>query len=328
MQLWARERFAEFTRYGRLVIGRRALLVTGALALTGCTVVNVTLPWNPPSPLAIEPTPGLPAQLARAIALSRHLREHAAAWKLDARRVTALDWFGSAVDDQARVLLSKDPARLQRVTTPLPTSSTPSQTSAAATWSALTALLTALRGQHRARALRADGPAALLWASLAAFSATMAARLPSGIGKLGDDTAELTPDLTGTGTAQVLALCLQGAYSYELALAAPTLATADEHRLQQRLRAWRTLREQLLALGDVQASPPPVGYDLRPATNRAGAFSLAATAESAALPVFGAWLAGTASVAERTIGVDAIAAAHTSLVGFGGAAQRWPGWPS
>ena len=36
------------------VIGRRALLIGGALGLTGmagCGVVNVTLPWNPPSPL-------------------------------------------------------------------------------------------------------------------------------------------------------------------------------------------------------------------------------------------------------------------------------------
>lgn len=305
------------------------LLVTGALALTGCTVVTVTLPWNPPSPLPIEPSPGLGAQLARATALSHHLRDHADAWKLDAREVKTLNWFDSAINDQARVLLSNDPAQLQRVTTPLPSAPAPAQNTAASTTAALTALLTTLQGQHRARALRAEGPAALLWASLAAFSATMAVRLPSGAAKLGDDTAELTPDLTGTGRDRVLALCLQAAYSYESALAAPSLSVSDQHVLQQRLRAWRTLREQILALGDdAQASPPPVGYELRPATNAAGAFALAVTAESAALPVFGAWLAGTGSVAERTIGVDALASAHTSLVGFGGAALRWPGWPS
>jgi len=311
------------------VIGRRALLVTGTFALAGCTVVNVTLPWNPPSPLPVEPAPGLPAQLARAAALSRLLLDRAAAWKLDARRVRTLDWFDSAIDDQARVLLSKDPAQLQRVTVPLPSTATPTQNTAAAATAALTALLRTMQGQHRARALRTEGPAALLWASLAAFNGTMSVRLPSGAAKLGDDTAELTPDLTGTGRNQVVALCLQAAYSYESALAAPALSTNQEHLLQQRLRAWRALREQLLTLGSAgQASPPPVGYELRPATNAAAAFALAVAAESAALPMFGAWLAGKASVAERTIAVDALASAHTSLVGFGGAALRWPGWPS
>ena len=311
------------------MIGRRALLLGGTLGLAGCTVVNVTLPWHPPPPLPLQAAPELPGQLARVSALSRHLLDHSAAWKLTARQANGLKWFGIAIDEQARVLLSSDPAQLQRVTTALPSATKPTQATARATYLALSALLNQLQGQHRARALPAKGPAALLWASLAAFCGTMAVRLPAGMAKLGDDTASLTPDLTGTRSEQVLALCLQAAYSYELALAAPSLSTDDEHVLQQRLRAWRTLRGKILTLGtDVTVSPPPVGYELRPASSAAGAFALAVKAESAALPVFGAWLAGTTSIAERTVGVDALGSAHAGLVAFGGASLRWPGWPA
>jgi len=315
------------------VIGRRALLLgtLGATAVwgaAGCTVVNVTLPWDPPSPLALEAAPDLPGQLARLSALSGHLLDSGKRWKLSERQLSSLDWFRQAVDLHAQVLLSADPARRQRVTTPLPSAAKVTQSSAKATFAALTALLLTMQSEHRARAVAASGPAALLWASLGAFSGTMAARLPSGLPHRGDDDTEQTPDLTSTGRDQVLALCLQAAYSYEFALAAPSLPAADEHALQQRLKAWRGLREQILALTpDATASPPPIGYELRPAKDRAGAFRLAVATETAALPILGTWVGGTSVASERRLGVDALASSNTVLVTFGGTALRWPGWP-
>lgn len=62
-----------------------------------------------------------------------------------------------------------------------------------ATYAALTALLATLAAEHRARALPAEGEAALLWASLAAFSSTMATRLSVGFAKRGDDDTEPPP---------------------------------------------------------------------------------------------------------------------------------------
>ncbi|MFT3861581.1 hypothetical protein [Micropruina sp.] len=314
------------------MIGRRALLLSSSLTLAGlagCTVANVTMPWNPPEPLPIETAAELPAQLARASALARQLLDRADDWALTGRQVASLSWFDTAIDAHARVLLSSDPARRQQVTTPLPSAAPVTQRTAKATYAALTGLLATLQHQHRARALPADGPAALLWASLAAFSATMAARLPSGLAKRSDDDTGLTPDLTATTREQVLELSLQAAYSYELALAAPSLSAADQRRLQERLLGWRTLRQDVLASApEASASPPPIGYDVRPATDRTGAFALAVQTEKAALPIIGAWLAGTSSAAERSIGVDALASTNTALVGFGGPALRWPGWPS
>lgn len=314
------------------VIGRRALLIGGALGLTGmagCGVVNVTLPWNPPSPLPVAAAPDLPGQLARARALADHLIDHAEAWTLSARQVASLRWFAKAVDAHARVLLSSDPARRQQVSTPLPSAKKVTTATAKATYAALTELLATLAAEHRARALPAEGEAALLWASLAAFSSTLATRLSVGFAKRGDDDTGLTPDLTATTREKVLALCLQAAYSYELAIAAPSLTADDQHLLQQRLRAWRTLRENVLAVGsEASAGPPPIGYDLRPARNRAGAFALAVQTETAALPIFGGWVAGTAVKSERSVGVGALAGANTALVRFGGNALRWPGWPA
>ena len=85
----------------------------------------------------------------------------------------------------------------------------------------------------------------------------------------------------------------------------------------------------MLAVGsEASAGPPPIGYDLRPARNRAEAFALAVRTETAALPIFGGWVAGTVVKSERSVGVGALAGANTALVRFGGNALRWPGWPA
>lgn len=334
MQLSAAGLFVNITRYRRVVIGRRALLLGGAALFTGaglagCTLgeSSIRLPWNPPSPLPLEAAPKLRTQLAAATALAQLLLDHAKPWKLSARQVATLEWFSTALDEQAQVLLSSDPARRQRVTAELPPVPKPTQKSANAAWTALTSLLRTMRVEHSARALPATGPAALLWASLAGFCGTMALRLPGGLAHRGDDGVERTPDLTATGRDQVLALCLQAIYSYELALAATGLSTAQRARLQSRLVGWRTFRDQVLALAhDATASPPPLGYNARPATDATEAFELAATAETAALPILGAWLAGTASTDERRLGTGQLAVANTACVDAGGVALRWPGW--
>ncbi len=312
------------------MIGRRALLLGGTTLLAGCTLGSGTswLPWIPPSPLPVEAAPRLPGQLATAAALAQHLIENAKPWKLSVRRVASLEWFVKALDEHRQILLSSDPARRQRVGTALPSAAAPNQSTAAATYSALTALLTRLQAEHVARAVPASGPAALLWASLAAFSGTMALRLPTGLAKRGDDVADRTPDLTASGLDRVLALSLQAVYSYELALAATDLSAAERSRLFLRLTSWRSFREAVLAITpDATPSPPPIGYDARPATDAEQAFALAATVETAALPVLGAWLAGTESATQRRLGVDALATTNTACVDMGGVALRWPGWP-
>lgn len=312
------------------MIGRRLLLLGGVAALAGCTVgENVQwLPWSAPEPLPVTIPDGLPARLGHTSALAGHLVANATAWKLTARRVTTLEWFRKATIEHLQVLASGDPARRQQATAAPPDQPSPTQTTAATTQAALARELAALRTTHQDAARKTTGPAALLWASLAAFSATMAAVLPRGTGSLGDDGTGLTPDLTATGTDRALELAAQAAYSYEMALAASGLGKADVAALRARLGQWQALRAAILAASPAaEPSAPPIGYDLRPARNRTAAWQLAAQTEKAALPLLGAWLAQTPSAAERRLGIDALAASNTALIGFGGAALRWPGWP-
>lgn len=311
------------------MISRRVLLVGGTVTLAGCTIGQdvVRLPWEPPPALPVTAVPELPGQLAQATALAERLVANAAAWKLTDRQRASLEWFGDAVELHAQVLASDDPARRQRVASALPAVSVPATSGAAATYRRLTAALTRLRGEHRARALAASGLAALLWAGLAAFSGTMAVALPGGPAARGDDDTGLTPDLGEGAAARVRELTAQAIYSYELALAAPTLSVARRDGLRNRLAAWRTLERSLDTAG-VPDVPPALGYDLRPATDAAGARLLAAQAERAALPILGRWVATTTSGTQRRLGVDALIAAHTSAVGHGAPALRWPGWPA
>lgn len=312
------------------MIGRRALLLGGTLALAGCTLGEDIewLPWNAPDPLPITIPAGVTERIARTSALAGHLVANATAWKLAGRRVRTLEWFRKTTTEHLQVLASGDPARRQRTTAAPPGPSSPTQATAAAAQAALTRELTALRATHRTSALAASGQPALLWASLGAFSATMAVVLPAGAGTLGDDGTELTPDLTGTGTDRVLQLAAQAIYAYELALAAAGLSKADAAALRARLSQWRTLRAAILRdVPGAEVGPVPIGYDVRPARNRAAAWQLAAQTEAAAVPMLGAWVAGTSAAPERRLGVDALAAGNTALVGFGGPALRWPGWP-
>jgi len=129
----------------------------------------------------------MPERLGEAGALAQHLVDNARAWKLSQRRVTTLEWFVRAVEEQREVLLSPDPARRQRATNVPPAQASPNQRTAGATQASLTALLTGLGARQRASTLSATGPAALLWAGLAAFSGTLALTLPAGLGALGDD---------------------------------------------------------------------------------------------------------------------------------------------
>lgn len=306
------------------------LLLGGTLALAGCTLGEGIewLPWSAPDPLPVDVPAGVADRIARTSALAGHLVANAAAWKLSRRRITTLEWLGRASDEHLAVLGSADPARRQRTGTPPPGPPAPTQRTAASTQAALTRELASLRGTHRTAALAASGPAALLWASLAAFSGTMAAELPSGLASLGDDGTELAPDLTGTGADRVLQLTAQAVYGYEAALAATGLSKADTRMLRGRLGQWRTLRDAIpAAVPGLNAGPPPIGYDLRPARNRSAARQIAAETEAAAVPMLGAWVAGTSSAAERRLGVDALGSSNTALVGFGGTALRWPGWP-
>ncbi len=308
------------------------LLLGGAFALAGCTFgENIEwLPWSAPEPLPVEIPAGVIERVARTSALAAHLVSNATAWKLTGRRVRTLEWFRTTTGEHLQVLASGDPARRQHATAPpssLPSPS-PTQPTAAATQAALTRELTALRTTHRTAALAASGQAALLWASLAAFSGTAALTLPAGTEALGDDGTELAPDPAGTGTDRILQLAAQAGYAYEMALAATGLSKADAAALRSRLGQWRTLRDAILtATPGADAGPPPIGYDLRPARNRTAAWQLAAQTEAAAVPMLGAWLAGTSSATERRLGVDALGTSNTALVRFGGAALRWPGWP-
>ncbi|MFT3970561.1 MAG: DUF4439 domain-containing protein [Micropruina sp.] len=312
------------------MIGRRLLLLGGVAALAGCTVgENVQwLPWTAPSPLPVTVPDDLTNRLARTDALAGHLLSHAADWKLSGRRVSTLKWFRKAITEHFQVVTSSDPARRQHATTALPSTPPPTQTTARATQAALTGELAALRALHRTSAQQAAGPAALLWASLGAFSATMATGLPAGVGTLGDDGTDGTPDLTGTGVDQVLLLGAQAVYGYEMALAAPNLAASDRALFQARFLQWQAFRPKVLSASPAtELTAPAIGYDLRPARDRAAARQIAVQIETAALPMLGAWLAGTSSGPERRIGIDSLADSNAALVRFGGPALRWPGWP-
>lgn len=312
------------------MIGRRLLLLGGAAALTGCTVgENVRwLPWSPPEPLPVTVPQDLTQRFARTDALARQLLGQAAEWDLSGRRIATLRWFRKAITEHLQVVTSDDPARRQHATTAPPSTPRPTQRTAAATQAALTRELDALRAIHRTSAREAAGPAALLWASLAAFSAAMALALPAGVGTLADDGTGRTPDLTATDAHRVLLLAAQAVYGYEMALAAPALGDADRIALRSRLQQWQALRPTILiASPTTELTAPSVAYDLRPARDGAAARLIAVEIETAALPLLGAWLAGTSSVAERRIGIDALADSNSALVRFGGAALRWPGWP-
>lgn len=313
------------------MIGRRLLLLGGAAALAGCTGEGnpPRLPWSAPSPLPATLPDGLAGRVGRTSALAGLLLANATAWKLTARRVTTLEWFRTATVEHLVVLTSSDPARRQRAGTPPAEPAAPALTTAAAAQAALSRELLALQGVHRSSAGNATGPAALLWASLAAFCATTAAVLPQGVAALGDDGTERTPDLTGTDVHRALLMGAQAVYSYEMALAATGLTKTDRGALRDRLQQWRGLRLAILSASpEIELPAPSIGYDLRPARDRSMAWQIAAHTESAALPILGAWLAGPATAAQRRIGIDTLAATNTALVRFGGSALRWPGWPN
>ena len=320
--------------YSRRVLSRRRLLLGIAAGATaaqaGCTL-DPDVAWLPaatPSPLAIAGAQAAADRAGTLAARAATLRTKAAAWKLDEAQVRALGWFESACDDHARVLASADPARRQ-TTAPPAVTPPPTPADARAGYAGITEALDGDVTGHRTRALAADGAAALLWAGLAAFTATMNDRLPSGTFTGANDPATTTPALTGEDWGRrLLVRSYEARYALQSVLAAPGLTAAQRGQVRRGLSAWVAVRDALTDRRRAEgADVPPAepAYQVTMPASRRQAWALGARVQGQALPEVGAWVANADSTA-RPWAVDLLVATSRSAVAFGAPALRWPGW--
>ncbi len=316
------------------MLSRRRLLLGIAAGATaaqaGCTL-DPDVAWLPaatPSPLAITGTRAAAARAVTLAARAAALRAKGSDGTLDEAQVRALGWFVSACEDHARVLASADPGRRQ---TAAPPAVTPPPTPAV-TRDGYASLIDALGGDvagHRTRAVGAEGAAALLWAGLAAFTATMDDRLAPGDFTGANDPATTTPALTGEDWGRrLLVRSYEARYALQSVLAAPGLTAGQRREVRRGLAAWVAVRDALTdrrrAEGaDVPAARP--AYQVTMPATRRQAWALGARVQGAALPEVGAWVANADSTA-RPWAVDLLVATSRSAVAFGAPALRWPGW--
>lgn len=321
------------------MLTRRALLTAVGAAslgsgLAGCTApppIVVTLPWLPPAPLTVTGAPEALAAWTGIAQLSRSLVSNAQRWKLSAAQLGTATWLAQAAELHRGVLGSGDPARRQMAVPANDTVITPGSATREACYNALTQSLARVGRDHRRRALATSGLPALLWASLAAFGSTMAARVQGrinpGTDGPGREPSLLTPAEMHTALTERSQELIFG---LTLAAAAPGLGALDRDLLISRVNRWTALRDTLTELQRAVSLTPPtaaVAYDVpRPATANQGR-ALAARLELAMQPQLGGWVAN-ATDEDRPRAVDALVDCSATAARLGAPVLRWPGWPA
>lgn len=320
---------------------RRSFLAAAVLVTSGCTLSDPTISGPRPTQLTPSPRPALPGAVeaaareekARLLALGL---AHRAAADDDERAAARWTAVADAHRLHAEVWRAEDPPA-RRVG---PTASPSAQPSSAPTVAkkdvdARTKELrrheTLIREQSLVQSLAASGPAALLWASTAAFAAaapTLGAR-----GSIAKPSEQPPPPQVATEAEAVSGLLGQVyamIYGYQAAAGPLDYGSDDRTTTLARLTELEALRAELsdaLASGGHAVPDAAPAYRLPVTPTDAGSSrQLRRRLETALLPWVGGWVAATAdeSTGKRA---GALLTSGTTLVAtLGGQVPVWPGF--
>ena len=239
--------------------------------------------------------------------------------------------------DHARALGSSDPlepgssaAVPTSQPTPPPATVAPELEDAIA---ALIAIEKSAVSTYQANAGAATETATLLWASLTAASHGYADVLGSDSGRsrtpLGQTRKPLAQLTELDALSQLLGQIDACLYGYPAALA--KLSGSATTTAARRISSYYRLRDQVTAqIVAGQATPPAAAavYVLDPEpTGASSASRLAAALETRIQPYLGQWVR-RATGADRTKALTTLLSSVSAALGWGGALDRWPGWPS
>ncbi len=250
-----------------------------------------------------------------------------------ARQKLILGQIRDAHLDHVRALVSPDPVEpgsAAAIATPEPATVAPELADAIA---ALIALEKSAVSTYQANTGSATETATLLWASLTAASHGYADALDSDSGRsrtpLGQNREPLAQLSELDAMSQLLGQIDACLYGYPAALA--QLSGSATTTAARRISSYYQLRNQLTAQMVAGRATPPAAaavYVLDPdPSGAASATRLAAALETRIQPYLGQWVR-TATGADRTKALTALLSAVSAGLGWGGALNRWPGWPS
>ncbi len=299
------------------MLPRRLLLGGAALAtLTACGI----LPDDAPS-IAPPPDPAVPGH--RAIEALREALVTVSAATLTRPQAELIAWARDVNDDQFEAT---------SLVAPPTTATTPASGAPVADLDALARSLGEARTAFTAQALDPTTARPLVWASMGAWCAALAAEVPDAAGLREPARGVRLPAAQEPGAAAQAALDAAGAALYGLQVAAgtPGLSDAETAALRARLASWAGLRDDLgaqIRTASATPTPAPPWFDVKPPADPAAARALAARLQASALPVLGRSLAhGPAEV--RPLLAAALADVAADVPRWGGLLERWPGLPS
>ncbi len=312
------------------VLTRRRLLgALAPLALSGCALVPPgSESTRAPSPTA-TPLPGQAALLALQVELDA---ARTSAWS--AGQADLLRWALSVVADQRAAVHVPSPTPTPAPTptltptltpTPAPTSATPLPAPDAA---AVVAALLRAAEAFGAQALDAATAQPVVWASMAAWAAGVAAQFPAPTAGREPARGVLLPAPQDAAAAVQAAADAAAAalFGLQVAAGAPGLTDADAARFDARLAAWQGLRDALAATASASPQPGPAFFEVDRPADAVSSRALAARLEASAQEVLGRSVAyGPAEV--RPLLVQALRGIGQAVPAWGGLLQRWPGLP-
>ena len=327
---------------------RRRVLVVGALGLAGCTLADPRIqgsgrppPTSPSSAAWSRPTPDVPgaatdAEEEQALAeLCAAVRAGPHRARLTQDERAALEFLATAHSLHGQALRDG----ILPTGTPSPVSPGPAAVGAAARLPGSRGLALIARREAatatsaRAAALAATGTQALLWGSLAVAAGSYQRVLADPGG------ARLGPARAGSAVARVsdveaVSQVLQQVhaliYGYQVALGRLPVLSRGHRRALTGLAQHRDLRGRLTAdlvkrAVEVPAAEPAYLPPVTPRDSTTAA-SLIRRMETAFLPFCGLWLAAAATLPDRRLALDTLAAAEARAGSWRAPPLVWPGW--
>ncbi len=311
-------------------MGRRSLLglaVAGLCATAGCAALPPRVPTPTPSP-----TPLPPAELA-ALALVRAVDAVATASAADDPWLPTWTWSLEVAREHLDAIHVPVPALAPRTPAPSATASPTPNPALAPARQALTAALAAALGPYRATALDPATAQPLVWASMAAWAATLASRLGQATpGPVQADQRRHTPPVQSAqeAAADALSAAQQVLYAVQVAAGTPGLPPEELSRLRGLIRFWSQVRDDVASgvrtrpSASVRAPEPWFAVSL-PA-DPAAAAALVAQVHAASLAIIGRSVAfGAQDLRNALVGV--LERASVEAATAGAELPRWPGWP-
>ncbi len=300
------------------MLSRRVLLGAAALAsVTGCGV----FPGMQEPRIAPPPDPSVPGHAALE-SLQRAISEAGSA-TLTRAQADLRGWAADVNRDQ----FEATSLAFTSVASPTPR--------AGATPTDLQPLSLALGEAQKAfttQALDATTARPLVWASIAAWCAGVAAQLPEALGAREPARGVLLPAPQEPEVAAQAALDAASAslHGLQVAAGAPGLTEQETTALRERRTFWSSLRGDLSGLireDGATPTPAPPWYQVERVGDPAAARALVARLQATALPVLGRSLAhGPAEL--RPVLAEVLADIAADVPRWGGLLERWPGLPS